>query len=99
MFDDFPPAHNSFSIDARHFKTIFDVSWKVGTVLFFIFRLYFNEQALIESSKRLEIRMGQFETKLNEQNRQMIDTNAELRFIKEQISNEKSYAEQTRNKR
>jgi len=97
MFDDSP--HYQLGIDARHLKIVFDVSWKIGTVLFFIFRLYFNEQTLIESSKRLEVRLVQFETQLNAQNRQMTETAADLKFLKEQIFSEKSYAEQTRKQR
>ena len=83
-------------IDAKYAFAMFNIGWKVVGVVFVAFRMYFNEQALLETTKTLETRMTVLETAMNTQIRQQGAQTAELIARFNQLISDRSFYEQTK---
>lgn len=88
-----------FSVDLGHVKTMFDLGWKLIAVLWFAFRLYSNEGALLKSSKELEARVSDMQTQMNKQDRDQVEIKGKIDSLQTQFNLQREFESATRTKR
>jgi hypothetical protein len=87
------------TLDTKYVFAMVNIGWKIVAVLAVVFRMYFNEQTLLETTKKLETRMSALETEMNKQGREQGAQTAEMIARFNQLISDRSFYEQTANKR